>query len=58
MDDEVLTEPVNGEHLEVDDETDAPMRRAPQTAPKPDRQSRTSKVFSEYIVHTLSEETS
>lgn len=37
---------VNGDHQEAEDETDVPLRSPPATAPKPSRESRTSKVFS------------
>ena len=49
MDEEVVVEPVNGEHITVEDVTDAPLRSPPQTAPKPPRESRGSMVFSKFI---------
>ena len=52
MDEEVVVEPVNGEHIPVEDNTDAPLRSPPQTAPKPPRESRGSMVFSKFISST------
>ena len=43
---------MNGEHVEVKDKTDAPLRSPPQTAPKPSRESRTSKVFCKFKICT------
>ena len=43
---------INGEHVsDVEaDKTDAPLRSPPQTAPKPSRESRTSKVFCKFCI--------
>ena len=45
--------PVNGEHLEMEDEADAPLRSPPPTAPKPSRESRGSMVFSKYFLYIM-----